>query len=75
MRRRGPRVRSGLRGQPADLGSQFAALAVDDVQARVRRQIVALALWCVNHGGFATAPGRNSRQLLSIDGIPFYTAS
>ena len=40
-----------------------------------RRQIVALALWCVNHGGFATAPGRNSRQLLSIDGIPFYTAS
>jgi len=41
----------------------------------VHRETVALVLWCAQYGGFATAAGRNSRQLLSIDGIPIFTAS
>lgn len=75
MRRHGPRVSARLKGLPADADLQFAAEAVDAVRARVRRDITALALWCVTYGGFATQAGRNSRHLLSIDGLPFFTAS
>lgn len=75
MRRAGPRVPPSLRGQPADIDAQLATATVGDVQSRVHRETVALVLWCMQYGGFATVAGRNSRHLLSIDGVPFFTAS